>query len=112
MQPSMQPISANEFHRETCLRCFSSTPHKIVILSGASRIYAFHSPCSAESKDPGGAYSTHAARSFSTPEARTGRPCNGFCRDLGCRMITVQEKKYRNRQMRTAGRSFSRGFSG
>jgi len=36
----------------------------------ASQIDACHSACGAESKDPGRAYFTHAARSFSPTEAR------------------------------------------
>jgi hypothetical protein len=44
--------------------------NRIVILSGAPhRLIAEHSACGAESKDLGGAYLTHAARSFSTTEA-------------------------------------------
>jgi hypothetical protein len=48
----------------------SPTCHKIVILSGAPhRFIASNSAGGAESMDPGGAYLTHAAPSFSTTEA-------------------------------------------
>jgi hypothetical protein len=36
-------------------------------------MYRVAQRCRAESKDPGGAYLTHAARTFSTTEARIGR---------------------------------------
>jgi len=64
-------------------------------------------------KDPGGAYLTHAARTFSTTEARTGRTRHGWRREKklnlirtinpefkdlaqsrGSKMITVHEKMY------------------
>jgi hypothetical protein len=48
-----------------------STPNKTVILSEAPRrSIAKGTAYGAESKDLGGAYLTHAARSFSTTEAR------------------------------------------
>src|ERR1700728_5126134 len=53
----------------TCFGCFLQNSHKNVILSGAPhRFIACHSAYGAESKDPGGAYLTHAARAFSTTE--------------------------------------------
>jgi hypothetical protein len=71
----------------------SPTRHKNVILSGARhRFIAWHSACSAESKDPGGAYLTYAAQTFSTTEARTGRVRTVF--PWGWKMITVDEKIY------------------
>ncbi len=61
------------------LSCETLDLNKIVILSAApNRSIAFHGACSAESKDPGGAYLTDAARSFSTTEARTGRTLCGL----------------------------------
>jgi hypothetical protein len=41
-------------------------------------LVARYSACSAESKDLKGAYLTHAARSFSTTEARTERAAPAF----------------------------------
>jgi hypothetical protein len=50
---------------------FSSNSPKNVILSGAPpEIYRVTQRFGAESKDPDGSYLTHAARSFSTTEAR------------------------------------------
>jgi hypothetical protein len=57
----------------TCLGCFSSISHRIVILPPACRgseaphrFIPWHSACGAESKDLGGAFFTHAVQSFST----------------------------------------------
>jgi hypothetical protein len=56
-----------------CTMFFVETPTKTVILSGAPhRFIVCHTSCGAESKDLGDAYLTHAARGFSTTEARTG----------------------------------------
>jgi hypothetical protein len=44
----------------------------------ASQIYRVMQRMGAESKDPGDAYLTHAARSFPTTDARTGRTRYGL----------------------------------
>jgi hypothetical protein len=54
-------------------------PHKAVILSEAlRRSIANRELYGAESKDPEDAYLTHAARSFSSTEARTWRTRHGL----------------------------------
>ena len=63
----------------------------------ASQIYRVKERLGAESKDPGCAYPTHAARSLSTTEARTGRTRCGledFAQTWGWKMITVHEETY------------------
>jgi hypothetical protein len=56
----------------------SPTHHKNVILSGAPHSFIADTVLDgAESKDPEDAYLTHAARSFSTIEARTWRTRHG-----------------------------------
>ena len=62
---------AKQWAQPNLFRGFLSNTHKTVILSEAHhRFTPWHSSCSAESKDPGGAYLTDAAQTFSTTEAR------------------------------------------
>jgi hypothetical protein len=62
-----------------CPTGYISSPNKAVILSEAlRRSIANRGLNGAQSKDPEGAFLTHAARSFSTTEAHTWRPRHGL----------------------------------
>jgi hypothetical protein len=77
------PISANLFRM-----FFVNIPQSRHPERSASQIYRLTQRCGAESKDPEGAYLTHAARSFSTTEASTGRTRHGLSMEPGTRTAT------------------------
>jgi hypothetical protein len=62
----MNPINANLFRMFFVKLPQNRHPER----SASQRLIACHSACGAEPKDLGGAYFTHAVRSFSTTEAR------------------------------------------
>jgi hypothetical protein len=66
MTNSFTPMTSHE--KSIKSQTLSEAPHRFI---------ALHSACGAESKDPGGAYLTHAVRSFSTTELAFRRTGDG-----------------------------------
>jgi hypothetical protein len=97
--PGRSPISANLFGRQkksekTLVFCIFTSPQKRHPERSASQMYRVTQRLWRGVEGPRGAYLTHAARTFSTTEARTGRsrhglspgPLEGFTAAYGCKM--------------------------
>jgi hypothetical protein len=82
------------------LGCFSSKlPQNRHPERSASQIYRVTQRSVRGSKDPGDAYLTHAARSFSTAEARTTRTPHGLSLPYSATLFWLERRR---REIRSA----------